>query len=254
MAESNPSPVRSGPGWYRGDFHAHTTCSDGIYSPQELMDVALAEGLDFLAITDHNTIAAFEQTIETPVLILPGIEVTLLDGHFNIFGMNGWSKWMDWFDRSRYCMKAPHTVSQLLRQARSENLVTSVNHPLLQPWEVRDLEVSVAELDCMENWNDPSYPDNRVENPRAVALWSNWLNAGYRVTNIGGSDFHSPFTKPDPELPAMRVGAPVTVVYAQDLSVAGILEGLRQRRAYFSMGPVVEFSASLDGSPAPDGR
>jgi len=248
MSDRTPNAKHSGPGWYRGDFHAHTTCSDGYFPPQGLLDAAHAEGLDFLAITDHNTIAAFEQHLDSPVMILPGIEVTVIEGHFNIFGLKGKSVWMDWYDSSKYAMTAPHTLSELLLLAQSENLVTSVNHPLLAPWEVRDLEVDISALNCIENWNDPSYPDNREENPRAVELWTNWLNAGYRITNIGGSDFHSPFIKPDPDLPAMRVGSPVTVVYAQELSVPAILDGLRQRRAYFSMGPVIDFCVILDGT------
>lgn len=42
--------------WYRGDFHVHTNASDGAYPPSLVAGIAKAEGLDFVAITDHNTI------------------------------------------------------------------------------------------------------------------------------------------------------------------------------------------------------
>lgn len=43
------------------DLHSHTTASDGTYSPAELVDAALATGLDALAITDHDTFAGYDE-------------------------------------------------------------------------------------------------------------------------------------------------------------------------------------------------
>ncbi len=43
------------------DLHSHTTASDGTYSPTELVDVALATGLDALAITDHDTFSGYDE-------------------------------------------------------------------------------------------------------------------------------------------------------------------------------------------------
>ena len=42
------------------DFHSHSTCSDGVLAPQELMEKADALGLNFLAITDHDTLDALD--------------------------------------------------------------------------------------------------------------------------------------------------------------------------------------------------
>src|SRR2546426_9624903 len=41
-------------GWLRGNLHAHTTYSDGMKTPQELIAEYEALGYDFLAITDHE--------------------------------------------------------------------------------------------------------------------------------------------------------------------------------------------------------
>src|SRR2546425_5034224 len=41
-------------GWLRGNLHAHTTYSDGVKTPQELLVEYEALGYDFLAITDHE--------------------------------------------------------------------------------------------------------------------------------------------------------------------------------------------------------
>jgi hypothetical protein len=43
------------------DLHAHTTESDGTFSPAELVQEAVKIGLEALAITDHDTFAGFDQ-------------------------------------------------------------------------------------------------------------------------------------------------------------------------------------------------
>ena len=43
------------------DLHAHTTASDGSYTPTELVRYAKKKGLSAIAITDHDTIAGVEE-------------------------------------------------------------------------------------------------------------------------------------------------------------------------------------------------
>ena len=45
---------------FRGDLHCHSNCSDGAFSPEELIDSAIEIGLSALSITDHDTIDAYE--------------------------------------------------------------------------------------------------------------------------------------------------------------------------------------------------
>ena len=44
---------------FRADLHCHTTCSDGMLTPQELVLKAKSIGLSGLSITDHDTIEAY---------------------------------------------------------------------------------------------------------------------------------------------------------------------------------------------------
>ncbi len=41
------------------DLHMHTTCSDGSLSPLEIIDEAKKNGLDTIAIADHDTVSAY---------------------------------------------------------------------------------------------------------------------------------------------------------------------------------------------------
>ena len=46
------------------DLHTHTTISDGVLSPEELVDHAAHKGVRFLAITDHDTTGGLARAFE----------------------------------------------------------------------------------------------------------------------------------------------------------------------------------------------
>ncbi len=43
------------------DMHIHTNYSDGVHSPEEIVDLAIEKGLDLIAITDHDSIGGVEE-------------------------------------------------------------------------------------------------------------------------------------------------------------------------------------------------
>ena len=76
------------------DFHTHTTASDGIYSPQQLIDLAVKNGLVAMAITDHDTVAGLPEAVEYAARIglrlYCGVEFSIdYDaGSFHLIGLN----------------------------------------------------------------------------------------------------------------------------------------------------------------------
>ena len=62
------------------DPHCHTTASDGMVTPAELVRDAVAAGLDLIAITDHDTMAnaaeVAERGGEAGLEVIPGQELT----------------------------------------------------------------------------------------------------------------------------------------------------------------------------------
>lgn len=64
----------------RCDLHTHTTASDGIHAPAEVVRKACAAGLTALAITDHDTVAgvreALDQGKQLGIEVLAGIEMS----------------------------------------------------------------------------------------------------------------------------------------------------------------------------------
>ena len=238
------------PGWYTGDFHAHTNFSDGVYSPDELVALARSEGLDFLSITDHNTITGLSAFNTPPTMpIVRGIEITLKIGHFNVFGVESWPDWLQAMlpDENRHLDEVDWRDSnQLMRRCKEEGWLVSINHPYLQPWDWKDVETLLGHLDTLEIWNDPTWRVNAWANPGAVAYWTRLLNAGYRITAIGGTDYHKPVPEPGPYKPCLSL--PRTSVFAENLSERAILDAVRRRRAIVSMGETkLAFAAEFGG-------
>ena len=74
----------------RCDLHVHTSFSkDGESSVEECLRVAEERGLDAIAICDHDTMEGvrYAQSIPSPVLIIPGIEVSTHEGHMIALGI-----------------------------------------------------------------------------------------------------------------------------------------------------------------------
>jgi predicted metal-dependent phosphoesterase TrpH len=65
------------------DLHLHTTASDGLCTPEQLVEQAAAAGVTTLAVTDHDTTAAIAvagaRCAEGGMTLVPGIEITAME-------------------------------------------------------------------------------------------------------------------------------------------------------------------------------
>jgi hypothetical protein len=203
-------PAPGGYTWLAGDLHAHTTHSDGTLSVGEL--ARAAEGLDFLAVTDHNTVSHFPYLSAGDLILVPGQEVTTGRGHANAFGDIGWIDF-----------RTP--PDQWVSTVDERGGLLSINHPLA--------------ADCA--WLHPI-----GTKPPLAELWhSGWWDRTWSAplawhlawdggVPVGGSDFHRPGQQ--------TLGSPTTWVLSADRSVAGVLDGLRHGRTAISRdraGPVL---------------
>ena len=61
------------------DLHSHTTASDGVLAPRELVRLAVRHGVRVLAVTDHDSTAGLPEAIEEAaghgLEIVPGLEI-----------------------------------------------------------------------------------------------------------------------------------------------------------------------------------
>ena len=64
----------------RIDLHTHSSCSDGSFSPKQLVRLASKVGLKAIALTDHDTVAGVAEALaageELGVEVVPGVEIS----------------------------------------------------------------------------------------------------------------------------------------------------------------------------------
>lgn len=63
------------------DLHNHSTCSDGLLTPTQLIELAARTGTDAIALTDHDNIDGLEEAGEAArrvgIGFVPGVEVSV---------------------------------------------------------------------------------------------------------------------------------------------------------------------------------
>jgi 3',5'-nucleoside bisphosphate phosphatase len=81
------------------DLHIHSDCSDGAFSPAELVQQAFREGLTAVAIADHDSVAGIAEAVaagmEVGIEVIPAVELSVQfkawqDVHLLGYGMD-WS-------------------------------------------------------------------------------------------------------------------------------------------------------------------
>jgi hypothetical protein len=220
LAAQSAAPLRRGPAWYAGALHAHTNHSDGALSPAQLADKARAEGLDFIAITDHNNTSHQLARTSDDLLVITGEEVTTPGGHFNVWGLGGPRDYIEF----RLPAGDP-ALERTMAGARTRGALISVNHPAAACFACAWTHAIPDSVNAIEVSEHP---------PQALAIWDVLLRQGRRLTAVGTSDWHRGNGP---------LGSPSVKVWATDLSTPAILAGLRAGHVVVVADPAV---------PAPD--
>ncbi len=206
-------PAAHGRRWLAGDLHAHTVHSDGALTIDELASLARTRGLDFLAVTDHNTTshhpALAAASGRLGIVLVPGQEVTTDEGHANCFGDTGWIDF-----------RMPSDA--WLTSAEAGGGLLSINHPL--GGDCRWRRPMSRRPPLAEVWH--SSWDRGALLP--LAWWAGW-GGGFA---IGGSDFHRVGNDGLP-------GQPTTWVEAEDEDILGALAAGRIAISATPSGPLL---------------
>jgi len=227
--------VRTEPGWYCGDLHSHTNHSDaGDRSVTQLIEAARTVGLDFLFVTDHNTIASLAEVDAAagPTLLTAGgMELTTFWGHALVLGTR---QWVDWRFRP-----GEGAINRLAQNTYANDQLFIMAHPCSGgdpyctgcAWRFGEMMPGAAR--SVEVWNGRW--DGDSNNEQALALYYDWLNQGHRLVATAGSDTHNTTDY------AATTG--FNVVYAEELSEAALLRAIRAGHLYLSSGPCLILEA-----------
>ncbi len=208
-------PAAGGTRWLAGDLHSHTVHSDGVLTVPELARFAAGRGLDFLAVTDHNTISHHHElpaaAAAHQIVLVPGQEVTTERGHANAFGE---LPWIDFREPPDAWLAATEHGGGLL----------SVNHPY--GGQVSWTAPMRRRPPLIEVWHW-SWLDLRWTAP--LSWWLAWHPG---AIGVGGSDWHRPGADAPP-------GSPTTWVMAEAAEPTAVIDAVARAR--------VAISASRDG-------
>ena len=258
---------------YRGVIHIHTTYSDGTGTYEQLGRLACRQGLDFLILTDHNTLQPLADGKEgwrpsedaTPrVLLLTGTEVSAPDGHVLALHV-------------RQPINRDQPSQAILDDIARQGGLSFIAHPQYpkKPWSnwavqgyhgvelynlVEDAEAARGVGLFLRGLVMP--PDvfyrSLVRRPSiSLERWDRCLAGGRRVVGIGSADAHG--------LRAFRLRlSPYDVVFKvvrthlllmSALSQDAVYDALQRGHAYLAIDLLGDatgffFSAAADGEPA----
>ncbi|HOM07564.1 MAG TPA: PHP domain-containing protein [Syntrophales bacterium] len=117
----------------RGQFHVHTTFSDGTMTPEEVVSAYERLGFHFLAVTDHDhllkpsygdTIAA----LDSPLLIFTGIELTIhcRKGYVHVSRIEGEREVLHIFNHPADLGVSPRECARLIAEVAAVQPIDAV--------------------------------------------------------------------------------------------------------------------------------
>jgi predicted metal-dependent phosphoesterase TrpH len=115
----------------RVDLHMHTSYSDGLDSPTQLVAKAAQQGLHSIAITDHDILAALSEAqqagVDCGVEVLVGVELTVQYQQYDDIHLLGY-----FFDPTHAALQAQLALAQQHRVQRGVEMLERINALLVQ--------------------------------------------------------------------------------------------------------------------------
>lgn len=118
----------------RVDLHLHSTCSDGVYPPAEVVRRSAEAGMSAIALADHDNIDGIDEAQEEGrklgVTVLSGVELSSQWGTFHDIHLLGYG-----FDHHNAELRSELEEFQVFRADRNRQIIERVNEKL--SWEQR---------------------------------------------------------------------------------------------------------------------
>src|SRR5690606_11814768 len=200
-----------------------------------LVQFARDHQLDFVTLTDHNTVSALAEMdsyATDDLLTMGGFEFTTFYGHALALGVRNLIDWRVDSDQ--------RTMTDIFREVEAAGGLFVIAHPMCPgdpvctgcQWEYADFMPGPARV--VEVWNE--HWTSGSNNPGSLQLWYNWLNKGHRLAATVGTDIHGPSVR----------DYGFNVVYAEALTEQAILDAVRRGHLYLSSGPQLALTGTSD--------
>ena len=209
--------------WLRGNHHGHSTVSDGISEPLEIVAAYEAAGYHYLALSEHDCLLKPEAVQpHTAMTLLPAVEVTSRDNQTLMH-----------LGADQTLPARELTPREIMEQVHQTGGLFVFNHP---NWQPRPDYATDELLDTMEGMRGMEIYCGVIERSpgqaQATNRWDRLLSKGWRVFGHGTDDQHEPRD---------HFIAWNCVQWSPDEapSPQGIVEALRTGRFYASTGATI---------------
>jgi len=234
MMRLSPDPL--GPGLYFGQFHAHSSFSDGTVTADAAFAGASQEGLDFLFLTDHGDSltqedwasgkAAAEAAFATGFAAGFGYEMNwparMQLGHIGVFGTSGFCSWQAGYDAYDGALENFYTA-----MASTPGALGQFHHPDSHYGNFCDFSHYSQAADSFIVL---------LETDGSTESYVKALDAGWHLAPSWASGSRTG-----------SFGSGRTAVRAESLTEQGICQALRSHRVYATADPDLEIAYTLDG-------
>jgi hypothetical protein len=218
--------------WYKGNLHTHTLRSDGLLSPEAVVEVYRNAGYDFIALTDH-WVQSENQEVENGFLILGGCEWNTgndMAPVFHIVGI-GMEKQVDLKNTAAL---GPQEIIDAITAAGGLAILA---HPA---WSLDDPEecLQLKGLSGAEIYNSVSFVPWNGRRADSSLYFDLWANKGKRMPCFAADDSH--FYEGEQTRSFLMVNAP-------ELTADAIKTAIATGNFYASQGPLFD-SVRIEGN------
>jgi len=224
--------VFSKPGkFWRGNLHAHSTNSDGKWSPQSVYDMYQAAGYDFMAITDHFKPQYGWPITDTTAFRTPHF-TTLIGAELHTDGMefnNGWHLVALGLPFDFAPTRPGETGFELAQRALKAGAFVIAAHPQWYAMTEADF-LSLGDIHAVEVFNAGVGHD--TDTAESTYMLDLMLARGKRIFACATDDAHF-----NPNARDRLMGW--VMVKSEKLSPRSILESLKRGDFYASTGPEI---------------
>ena len=232
----NPYRNLTGGQWLRGNLHVHTTKSDGLRTPQQIINDYARLGYDFLMISDHDTYTSpkdYRRYKNKGLILIPGNEISANGPHMLHVGAGR-------------RIEPSALRQQVINDVNASKGFVVVNHP---NW-LTDFDHCPVEK--MQEWI--GYAGLEIYNgvigflegsPYATGKWDMLLSKGRCVWGFANDDCHwGGIYQGRAGKDRARVGTDQglgwNMAYVKRNTAAGVVEALQAGRFYASNGVTID--------------
>lgn len=221
LCETTSNPFKSPGFWMKGNLHTHTTNSDGLLSPEKVINYYYEHGYDFLALTDHEKIT---RVSSEKLLVILGTEVAVRrevsEEEYHVVAINV-------EDNEVVQRYKNDSIQTLLSYLKNEGFAI-IAHPYWSNLATNDL-FDLTNYLGIEIYNTGC--DIEVAKGFSTTHWDNLLARRVKAYGFAVDDAH--------RYDVDSLGGWI-LVKVREKSLSELLKSIKEGSFYASTGPVIE--------------